>query len=81
MAGLTCAGLVCRYECTWYYASPTMHQGYVEEAKRRFPSGNNRKVKIRFIANAAGALLPALASKPQNITPLPLFKMAPTIAI
>ena len=55
-----------KFQCTWYYASPTMHQGYVEEAKRLYPStGNNPEVKIRFIANAAGALLPALAGQMQ----------------
>lgn len=52
---------------TWYYASPTMHQGYVEEAKRRTAGGNPPpKSQIRFIANAAGALLPALAKEMQE---------------
>ena len=51
-------------QCTWYYASPTMHQGYVEEAKRRFAETPRKPdIKIRFIANAAGALLPNLAQQ------------------
>ena len=51
-------------QCTWYYASPTMHQGYVEEATRRLAdTSRTPAIKIRFIANAAGALLPALAQQ------------------
>lgn len=50
--------------CTWYYASPTMHQAYVEEAASRAKSGTlPTDPGIRFIANAAGALLPALAER------------------
>ena len=50
--------------CTWYYASPTMHQAYVEEAASRAKSGTlPSNPGIRFIANAAGALLPALAER------------------
>ena len=44
---------------TWYYAAPTMHHSILMEAERRprpLPSAG-----VRFIANAAGALLPALA--------------------
>ena len=44
---------------TWYYASPTMHHALLQE------STNHPKPllvnDIRFIANAAGGLLPALA--------------------
>jgi acyl-CoA synthetase (AMP-forming)/AMP-acid ligase II len=65
---------------TWYYASPTMHQAYCDEAARRLSNTNEhhhdgrgsvsptkhgaaprKKVQLRFIANAAGSLLPALA--------------------
>lgn len=50
--------------CTWYYASPTMHQAYVEEAASRAKSETlPTNPGIRFIANAAGALLPALAER------------------
>ena len=74
-----------KFQCTWYYASPTMHQGYVEEAKRLFPAGNgNPEVKIRFIANAAGALLPALAEQMQatfNCAILPGYGMTECMPI
>ena len=44
---------------TWYYAAPSMHHAILIEAANRttpHPISN-----IRFIANAAGALLPSLA--------------------
>ena len=44
---------------TWYYAAPTMHHAILMEADRRprpLPVAS-----IRFIANAAGGLLPVLA--------------------
>lgn len=44
---------------TWYYAAPTMHHALLQEAKNRpLPLPISR---IRFIANAAGGLLPVLA--------------------
>ena len=44
---------------TWYYAAPTMHHALLQEATRRpFPLPVDN---IRFIANAAGGLLPVLA--------------------
>ena len=46
---------------TWYYAAPTMHQGLLQESANRpqpLPVSN-----MRFIANAAGALLPSLAQR------------------
>ena len=46
---------------TWYYASPTMHHAILMEAEIRptpLPISS-----IRFIANAAGGLLPVLARK------------------
>eukprot|EP00929_Paragymnodinium_shiwhaense_P104661 TRINITY_DN6927_c0_g1_i2.p1 TRINITY_DN6927_c0_g1~~TRINITY_DN6927_c0_g1_i2.p1 ORF type:complete len:1712 (+),score=350.83 TRINITY_DN6927_c0_g1_i2:139-5274(+) len=42
---------------TWYYAGPTMHQMLLEEFRRR----NLDLYPFRFIANAAGGLLPSLA--------------------
>jgi len=42
---------------TWYYAGPVMHQMILDEFKRRGLS----KYEFRFIANAAGGLLPSLA--------------------
>jgi len=42
---------------TWYYAGPVMHQMILDEFKRRGLSQYN----FRFIANAAGGLLPSLA--------------------
>jgi len=44
---------------TWYYAAPTMHHAILMEAERRprpLPV-----TSVRFIANAAGGLLPVLA--------------------
>jgi acyl-CoA synthetase (AMP-forming)/AMP-acid ligase II len=44
---------------TWYYAAPTMHHAILMEADRRpkpLPVDS-----VRFIANAAGGLLPVLA--------------------
>ena len=49
---------------TWYYAAPTMHHAILMEAERRprpLPVAS-----VRFIANAAGALLPALAQALQQ---------------
>jgi acyl-CoA synthetase (AMP-forming)/AMP-acid ligase II len=47
------------HRVTWYYASPTMHQAILQD-------GNHRALPLpvdsmRFIANAAGGLLPSLA--------------------
>ena len=44
---------------TWYYASPTMHHALLQESQNRpkpLPVQD-----IRFVANAAGGLLPVLA--------------------
>ena len=49
---------------TWYYAAPSMHHAILLEALNRttpHPISN-----IRFIANAAGALLPSLADSLQR---------------
>lgn len=44
---------------TWYYAAPTMHHALLQEAQRR--SKPWPVEHMRFIANAAGGLLPVLA--------------------
>ena len=44
---------------TWYYAAPTMHHAILMEAENRPKPLPVRSV--RFIANAAGGLLPSLA--------------------
>ncbi|GAC1541014.1 MAG: hypothetical protein NVS3B12_28350 [Acidimicrobiales bacterium] len=44
---------------TWYYASPTMHEGVLNEADQR-PHSVHR---LRFICNAAGDLLPSTAAR------------------
>lgn len=55
---------------TWYYASPTMHSiilstgkelGYLDENEQ--PSETLSTNRLRMIANAAGGLLPSLASR------------------
>lgn len=46
---------------TWYYAAPTMHHAILNESERRpkpLPVES-----IRYIANAAGGLLPVLAAR------------------
>lgn len=47
-------------QITWYYAAPTMHHAILNEAERRptpLPVDS-----VRYIANAAGGLLPVLAT-------------------
>lgn len=46
---------------TWYYAAPTMHHAILNEGERR-PSPLPVDT-VRFIANAAGGLLPILANR------------------
>lgn len=46
---------------TWYYASPTMHHAILNESERRPMPLPIRSV--RFVANAAGGLLPVLAQR------------------
>ncbi len=43
----------------WYYASPTMHESILQEGERRPDSAH----RLRFICNAAGALLPSTADR------------------
>ena len=68
---------------TWYYAAPTMHHAIIQESDRRINEtaslnapvtiervrDNNNVRSIRFIANAAGALLPILAEELKRIFP------------
>ncbi|MEN0065438.1 MAG: AMP-binding protein [Myxococcota bacterium] len=44
-----------RWPVTWYYAAPTMHRMILDEASAH---PNASKVRLRFVANAAGAMLP-----------------------
>ena len=55
------------YHVTWYYAAPTMHHAILQQAATISGEEGNEAVSevvgtVRFIANAAGALLPALAA-------------------
>jgi acyl-CoA synthetase (AMP-forming)/AMP-acid ligase II/acyl carrier protein/acetyltransferase-like isoleucine patch superfamily enzyme len=43
----------------WYYASPTIHDGILQEGERRADSVH----RLRFICNAAGHLLPSTADR------------------
>lgn len=60
---------------TWYYAAPTMHHAILLEASQRvtaLQSSNHFNLKqivkpVRFIANAAGGLLPALAESLKRV--------------
>jgi acyl-CoA synthetase (AMP-forming)/AMP-acid ligase II len=60
---------------TWYYAAPTMHHAILLEASQRVTasqSSNQFNLKhivkpVRFIANAAGGLLPALAESLKKV--------------
>ena len=44
---------------TWYYAAPTMHHAILLESENRMKPLPVET--IRFLANAAGGLLPSLA--------------------
>ena len=50
--------VVAAQKCTWYYAGPTMHMLILEAYKKFEP---RPKISLRFIANAAGPLLPSVA--------------------
>mmetsp|Transcript_1799 Transcript_1799/g.2830 ORF Transcript_1799/g.2830 Transcript_1799/m.2830 type:complete len:1652 (-) Transcript_1799:132-5087(-) len=55
------------FKVTWYYAAPTMHHAILQQAERIRAGGTLKGVDtVRFIANAAGALLPALAKSLQS---------------
>ena len=49
------------FGATWYYAAPTCHLQIYSEVHRRGTGVPAHKV--RFIGNAAGPLLPTLASQ------------------
>ncbi|EEP81832.1 predicted protein [Uncinocarpus reesii 1704] len=67
---------------TWYYASPTMHAMILAESEyRAVPSS---KCKIRLVCNAAGGLLPSLATNLRNTfqcTVLPSYGMTECMPI
>ena len=65
--------LLQRSDFTWYYAAPTMHQiilqtgkseGYISADNKR---SNNKSIRLRMIANAAGGLLPSLARELRQV--------------
>lgn len=56
--------VIVTHKFTWYYAAPTMHHAILraaEELPKPLSSGS-----VRYIANAAGALLPVLAKSLQD---------------
>ena len=54
-------------KCTWYYGAPTMHLLVVNSAQA-MATGAPRTA-IRFVANAAGPLLPSVAIQLRNVFP------------
>jgi acyl-CoA synthetase (AMP-forming)/AMP-acid ligase II len=59
------------FHVTWYYAAPTMHHAILQQAASIAEEDGKAAVEeavrpVRMIANAAGALLPALASSLQQ---------------
>ncbi|KAJ2891879.1 putative peroxisomal-coenzyme A synthetase [Zalerion maritima] len=67
---------------TWYYASPSMHALILDEGTRRPEDvGSSR---VRLVCNAAGALLPSLATQLRdtfNCTVLPSYGMTECMPI
>lgn len=58
--------------CTWYYGAPTMHMLVVNSAfseKANAASGGAPKTRVRFVANAAGPLLPSTAMQLREVFP------------
>jgi len=50
------------YQVTWYYAAPTMHHSLLQESALRYGGTVHPPTSsVRFLANAAGGLLPVLA--------------------
>jgi acyl-CoA synthetase (AMP-forming)/AMP-acid ligase II/acetyltransferase-like isoleucine patch superfamily enzyme/acyl carrier protein len=47
---------------TWYYGSPTVHEAVLQGATHR----SRAAARLRFVANAAGALLPSTAARLQQ---------------
>ena len=67
---------------TWYYASPSMHSTILIEGENRTSALTNSS--IRLVCNAAGALLPTLASQLQTTfgcTVLPSYGMTECMPI
>ena len=54
-------------KCTWYYGAPTMHLLLVNSAQAM--DGGPPVTKIRFVANAAGPLLPSVAIQIREVFP------------
>jgi acyl-CoA synthetase (AMP-forming)/AMP-acid ligase II/acetyltransferase-like isoleucine patch superfamily enzyme len=52
----------CQVGATWYYASPTMHRLYLDELLANPPQPEAR-LRLRYVANAAGGLPAALAAE------------------
>ncbi|KDQ58575.1 hypothetical protein JAAARDRAFT_155112 [Jaapia argillacea MUCL 33604] len=66
---------------TWYYAAPTMHHAILSSAPSPFPKSS---IKLRMIANAAGGLLPTLATSLRSTfgaTILPSYGMTECMPI
>ena len=53
--------------CTWYYGAPTMHMLVVNSALAA--AGGPPKTRVRFVANAAGPLLPSVAIQLREVFP------------
>ena len=53
--------------CTWYYGAPTMHMLVVKSALAA--AGGSPKTCVRFVANAAGPLLPSVAIQLREVFP------------
>lgn len=67
---------------TWYYASPSMHSLILAESESRQDA--LRKSKIRLVCNAAGGLLPSLATRLRdtyNCVVLPSYGMTECMPI
>ena len=67
---------------TWYYASPSMHLSILAERKNQ--SSNLARHRIRLICNAAGGLLPSLATELKETfecTVLPSYGMTECMPI
>ncbi|RKF79033.1 hypothetical protein GcC1_050006 [Golovinomyces cichoracearum] len=67
---------------TWYYASPSMHSSIL--SAKEFRDDLCTKNKIRLVCNAAGALLPSLATRLRNVfecTVLPSYGMTECMPI
>lgn len=56
--------VVSDFSCTWYYAGPTMHT-MILDAYKAF--AERPAISLRFIANAAGPLLPSVAEEMRDI--------------